>query len=429
MPGALTEKRRITTLVSLIIAGEAVFFLPFVMARIFRPTLLEVFGISNTELGAYFSAYGVVAMISYLFGGVLADRFPARNLMTAALIMTSLGGFLMISIPGAGIMTAIYGFWGFTSIFLFWAAMIRATREWGGSGFQGRAFGWLEGGRGATAAIVGSIAFLIFYWFTPETTNRTQAVQGIHPFQIVILSISMFTFLSGIMVWYLVPLTSTNSGPGEPDISTESDISKGSVFNIRRVLYIAKLPTVWMLSVMIICAYVGYKITDDFSLYAREVLGFTELGSAGIGAAALWIRAITAIIAGYLADRLNHTRVISVCFAITAGGGLLTATGYLDSVTGLVLLNMSLTAIGIFAVRALYFAILEEAKIPFGFTGTAVGIVSLLGFTPDVFMSPWMGHLLDKYPGNTGHHYVFLVLSVFAFLGLGTSILFHLRRQ
>jgi uncharacterized membrane protein len=53
------------TLISLILAGEAIFFLPFVLPRIFRPTLLAVFEINNTELGSFFSVYGVVAMVSY----------------------------------------------------------------------------------------------------------------------------------------------------------------------------------------------------------------------------------------------------------------------------------------------------------------------------------------------------------------------------
>ncbi len=148
-----SDRRKTSILISLIIAGETAFFLPFVMVRIFRPTLLEVFDISNVELGVFFSTYGVVAMISYIFGGTLADRFPARYLMAIGLWLTSIGGFVMAFIPPPGLMIIIYGFWGFTTILLFWAAMLKATREWGGPGFQGRAFGWLEGGRGATARI------------------------------------------------------------------------------------------------------------------------------------------------------------------------------------------------------------------------------------------------------------------------------------
>ena len=49
----------------LILAGESVFFLPYVLSRIFRPTVLEVFQINNVELGLCFSVYGIVAILSF----------------------------------------------------------------------------------------------------------------------------------------------------------------------------------------------------------------------------------------------------------------------------------------------------------------------------------------------------------------------------
>jgi MFS family permease len=100
------------TLISLILAGEAIFFLPFVLPRIFRPTLLAVFEINNTELGSFFSVYGVVAMVSYFFGGPLADRFPARNLMVVALSLTAFGGMMLFTIPQSLYMKMLYGFLG-----------------------------------------------------------------------------------------------------------------------------------------------------------------------------------------------------------------------------------------------------------------------------------------------------------------------------
>lgn len=59
----------------LILAGEAIFILPFVLARVFRPTLLEVFEITNFELGMYFSAYGIVAMVI----ATLAFRYKTKQ--------------------------------------------------------------------------------------------------------------------------------------------------------------------------------------------------------------------------------------------------------------------------------------------------------------------------------------------------------------
>jgi MFS family permease len=407
-----TRYRKISTLITLIIAGETIFFLPFVMARIFRPTLLSVFEISNTELGFYFSIYGIVAMVSYVFGGTLADRFPARNLMSLALWLTSIGGFVMISIPSSKIMAGIYAFWGFTTIFLFWAAMIRATREWGGEGFQGRAFGWLEGGRGGTAALIGTVVFLLFSILSPGENEAETLIQGTHAFQYVIFAVSMITFLCGFLVWLFIP--------GRKPVTNDNN-----VFSSSRIFALLKLPTIWLLALLIICAYSGYKITDDFSLYAREVLGFSEVSSAAVGTGALWVRGLVAVFAGILADRFSGVKLISISYMLIIAGGIMIASGILESVAILALLNLLFAVIGIYALRALYFAVLKEARIPLGLTGTAVGIMSFIGYTPEVFMSPWMGHLLDSHPGPAGHQYVFWVLSGFGVLGFLVSVVFR----
>ena len=143
----------------MILAGESVFILPFLLARIFRPTFLAVFDITNFELGSLYSIYGVIALISYLYGGALADRYPPRKLMASALLMTAAGGIVLAQFPSFFTLQLLYGFWGFSTIFLFWAAMIKATRNWGGLNQQGRAFGYLEGGRGIVAASIGAAGY------------------------------------------------------------------------------------------------------------------------------------------------------------------------------------------------------------------------------------------------------------------------------
>ena len=148
-------------------AGEGVFILPFLLARIFRPTFLDVFQLDNFQLGTLFSTYGFVALISYLFGGTLADKFQPKILMGSSLIMTSLGGFYLSFFPSFDKLQLLYGFWGFSTTFLFWAAMIKATRNWGGDHKQGKAFGFLEGGRGLVAASIGAIGIFIFSIFIP----------------------------------------------------------------------------------------------------------------------------------------------------------------------------------------------------------------------------------------------------------------------
>ena len=63
------------------------------------------------------------------------------------------------------------------------------------------------------------------------------------------------------------------------------------------------------------------------------------------------------------------------------------------------IVTMVCASLGIFALRGLYYAIMEEGQVPLAYTGSAVGLVSVIGYTPDIFMGPLMGYLLDSAPG------------------------------
>ena len=84
---------------TLVLAGELIFSLPFSVTRFFRPTYLEAFAFSNTQLGDIFAVYGVTAMLSYFPGGAIADRYSPRLLMAVSLFATAAGGVYMASFP------------------------------------------------------------------------------------------------------------------------------------------------------------------------------------------------------------------------------------------------------------------------------------------------------------------------------------------
>ena len=76
---------------------------------------------------------------------------------------------------------------------------------------------------------------------------------------------------------------------------------------------------------------------------------------------------------------------------------------------------------GLLLLGGLYFALFEEAKVSAAVTGTAVGLVSVVGFTPDIFVTFVAGVLIDRSPGLAGHQHFFLFLSAFAVIGLMAS--------
>ncbi|OAV43156.1 nitrate/nitrite transporter [Lewinella sp. 4G2] len=400
-------------LLLLVLAGESVFVLPFVLPRVFRPTVLDSFGLDNTQLGLCFSAYGVVALLSYLFGGPLADRFPPRKLMATALWLTAAGGIYMATFPTYAGLQILYGYWGFTTIFLFWAAMIKATRIWGGQHAQGRAFGFLDGGRGLVGALFGLLGVAIFSgYIVGEGLAQTESQLGYRP---VLFSASSLVALVGVLVWFYLKT--------DRDLERSAIIDRITLAQVREVL---ALPAVPLLMVIILCAYTGYKVTDVLSLYAREVMKYGEVDSARVGTLLLFVRPVVGVLIGFLADRSQSTLWLFISFILSALGGLLFASGLIvSSAVWLFFLSTLVIATGVYALRSLYFAVMQQGHIPLALTGTAVGLISLVGYTPDIFAGPMMGYFLDGFPGMEGQRAVFLLVVGFSVVGAGAAWIYH----
>jgi sugar phosphate permease len=407
----MTTVRRILFIASLVIAAEMVFGLPFHVTRFFRPTFLEVFNFSNTQLGDVFAVYGIAATLSFFPGGVLADYFSARKLITLALMMTAAGGLFMVTIPGAAEMAVLFGYFGVTTIFLSWGALIRATRDWGGEAAQGVAFGTLEAGRGLAAALVAGAAVALLACLLPVEVASTSAAERLSGLRGVIYLYTFVTFAVGVLVWFVVPDT-------DPATLSRQNPFLGMAEVVMR-------PLIWAQAAIIVSAYCLFKGTDNYSLYAEQVLGMDEVAAARLTAYGAYVRPVGALAAGIIADRLTATRSIGASFAILLLVFALLAVATPDMVgVPFVIANLFVSLFAVFALRGIYFALLEETQTPRHITGTAVGMVSFVGFTPDIFFGPVSGRILDADPGVAGHQNLFMLLGAIA--GVGIMIVFWL---
>jgi nitrate/nitrite transporter NarK len=392
-------------MLALVIAGELVFGLAFNIPRFFRPTMLEVFGLTNTQLGDMFAVYGIAAMLAYFPGGAIADRFSARSLIVLSLFSTALGGAYLATIPGTTGMQILYGYWGLTTIFLFWGALIRATRDWGGNKSQGIAFGVLEGGRGLVAALAASVGVAILAFYMPENVRLATAEERETGFRMIVLLYSLLTLLAGVFVWFAIPEEKRGS-----DVEYNPFSGMGTV--LRR-------PIIWAQAAIIVCAYCCFKGLDNYSLYAVQVLGKDEVEGARLAAYGVWTRPVAAVMAGMIADRFNATRSIGVMFAILfISYASWSAATPLGSGIALIYVNFFTTYAAVYALRGIYFALLEENRTPKFLTGAAVGMISLVGYTPDIFFGPISGRILDANPGLIGHQNYFMFLASIAVVGL-----------
>ena len=59
---------------------------------------------------------------------------------------------------------------------------------------------------------------------------------------------------------------------------------------LNQMFEVLKLPSVWLLMVIIMCAYMGYKTTDVISLYARDVMKYSQVKSAQVATFLLYAR-------------------------------------------------------------------------------------------------------------------------------------------
>ena len=378
------------------------------VARIFRPTFLDVFQLNNFELGTLYSTYGIVALLSYVYGGTLADRYPAGKLMATALIMTAAGGMYLAQFPSYQGLQWLYGYWGFSTIFLFWSAMIKATRNWGGGKQQGRAFGYLEAGRGLIAASIGVMGILVFSFLLPDDLKAASFEERKAAFRYVILFAVALASLVGLFVFFFLKEQETQKVISIPK-------AKNSLNTIIRV---AKIPSVGLLIIIVLCAYCGYKVTDILSLYAAEVMLFDEVDAAKVGSYQMYLRPLVCVLVGIFADKSSSALWLIRGFIVLLIGSLLLASGWVNApLSGLFIFAVVITGIGTYALRTLYYAAVKEGRIPYAVTGTAVGIISVVGYTPDIFMGPVMGVLLDSSPGVTGHQHVFILLAAFSLIG------------
>ena len=400
---------------ALIIAGEAIFLLPFILMRVFKPVIREAFIISDAQIGEAQALYGITAVISYFFGGFIADKWEARKLLSISLILTAIGGFWMTMIPSIFTLKILYAFWGVSTIFLFWAALIKATRQWGNSHNQGLSFGLLDGGRGFFAATIALSGAAILSFFFPADSVEITFDDKVQTLQYIIGTITGTVFLVALLVWIVLPKE-----------NVEKSGSKEFQFDFKQALSLMKQRKVIYHSLIILCAYCAYKLTGTYGTYARDVWGYSLEESTYFAVFIQYLRPISAITVGWIADKFMPSKLIIPCFGILIITSAVLGLGFFyEQPIFLSFTFFIFMALGTYALRGLYFAIIEETKTPLQLTGTLVGIISVVGFTPDIFMSLFVGYMLGKDPTIVEYQNLYSLFTIIPIIGLLATLGFR----
>ena len=283
--------------------------------------------------------------------------------------------------------------------------MMKATRQLGTSDQQGRLFGLVEGGRGLLTAAIGFIALFAF----SKMGESLGSMQGI------LWAESIVCIVVGFLILFFLK--------GNPEMEKQEEKKQLSLKDIGQVL---KTPAVWLIALIIICCYSVYLGSTYLTPYFTNVIGATASFAGLLAIMRSYIlQFICGPSGGVLADKMHSTsKVVAGCYIliVAALAFIIILPTSAGSMIPMIILMILLCA-GIFAMRGIYFATIDEANIPMHVTGTAVGIVSLIGFAPDVFMSPICGGLLDAFEGAAGYRAIFILMIAFAVVGLIATLI------
>jgi MFS family permease len=236
----MEEKRNVSavtkwmTLIIVALAGGLITKLPYLRETYMDP-LQQATGATKTQLGMIMSAYGIVNFICYFPGGILADKFSSKKLIMVSCFGTALAGLWYWTMPGFVWLVVIHGIFAITTVFTFWAAMVKSINNLGEPEEQGRLFGMLEGGRGliGTIAAFGSVA--VFGLAADDIGGMKNAI----------LYYSILLIVAGVLAGIFM----------RDDKPVQVAEKAQNPLNMKDFMAVAKMPTVWLCGALGICNY------------------------------------------------------------------------------------------------------------------------------------------------------------------------------
>ncbi|MCP3715021.1 nitrate/nitrite transporter [Paraburkholderia sp. CNPSo 3281] len=403
-PAAPGSMQRYVQLLLLVLAAGGIYPLLY-LRQVYQTTMLDVLHIDNAQLGYLYSVLGIVFFVCYLPSGWLADRVAPRLLICFSLIGTGALGLWYSTAPSFHALLAIFCLWGVTTGLTFWASVLKRVRMIAAANEQGRFFGLLDGGRGLVEALLATAALALFAAATGSGRGEATGLRHV---------IYMYSFtciaLGALMSFFKDP------APAQAESKPVEANANGSLW--RDLSTLAAIPQLWLMAGVVFCGYQIFWATYSFSAYLQQGEMHMSVVAAGmVTTAKLWMRPIGGIGGGFLGDRLSNLRVLIWALFLAVAGliGLI----LLPALRNMALLGAVVLFIGLmtYAIRGLYWTLLDYCAIPMRITGLAIGLVSLIGYSSDIFLPLVNGYITEHYAGMLGYQIYFAYVAAIGTLG------------
>lgn len=376
-------------------------------------------GLSHTQIGVAVSVAGWISTFGFLAAILVVDRISKRILIPVSLMGICVCGLFLTTFPSYPIFVTIYCLLAIFADMLYWPTMLKTVRLLGSEDEQGRMFGILEAGRGLMDTIIAFCALGIFSAFGSNAAGLRAAI----------LFYAIVPGVIAILMFFLLDDDKKEEAVPEKIEAGEGEKSDGTI------LRALKNKNIWLVSFNVFFVYSVYCGLTYFIPFLSDIylLPATLVGAYGI-INQYALKMLGGPIGGFITDKVLHsaTKYLSICFVIVAavlGVFAILPHENMSVILGMII-TLSISAL-LFSMRAIFFAPMDEVKVPRDITGSAMSIGSFVGYLPGAFMYAVYGGILDKVPGVAGYRIVFLVMAGFAVVGclLSLYILKTIKKQ
>ncbi len=375
---------------------------PIYIQYILYNPMIEALGVSNTQLGLISTIRTLFGLICMVPGGWICDKFDTKKV----LIVCSLGlvPFTILEVLTVKIYwLQVVSFCGMAACtnLGFWPATLKAIRVIGGKDHQSTCFGVFEAVQGLVASLGNTLALVVFAWFA-------NAVGG---YKMAMISMAVYIILCAVFVGFAF-----DEDNNSDNIVVSEERKK---FSIKDTITLLKMPETWLVSLVIFAAMGFYNNQTYTTPYFTGVLGIAVTFGGAIAIIRDYgVKIVGGPIGGWIGQRISATLLNSLSLIIC--GVLFFIVPRVNAGTGGAILIILIAAIiGNFA-KATMWATVDEANIPLYLTGTAIGIISILGNSAPNMLFPLInGAILDRYANDlqTGYSLYFTIIFFVCLIG------------
>lgn len=352
-------------------------------------------GVVNEYIGDLAMVYGAIVMVMYLVGGFLVDKFGEKIMLVLGGLMMAGGTILYGLALNRGSLWAAFILFGFGTGTM-WGGYLKLTRKLGTSEEQGRMYSTSEFVRGVTGTILGLVGVAIL----------NQAILSSGEIDPVLIGSKWRTMLFMQAAIYIICVIICIVFVPNKVIGAEESDGGSEKFTLKGAVTVLKMPSTWIATAVL---FFGYSITACASgylgAYTSNVVGVSSSQAATFAIIRnYFIAAISTFLIGYVAVKFkSESKTIGI---YSLGSGILVVAMLLFQDNFVVCVGCTFVFAAIYTgMRGLYFAIPSELGVPVHLSGAMTGIMSFIGYLPDVFFAKLAGGWLDKY-GLKGYQYI-----------------------